>query len=173
VAYKPTGQEAGVQVVIDPEVWYKLKADLDAFDPKLTKTLRKRIRNAGDIAAGEVKKTLREPTPAGTSSGDGRDALIAATRVAVSFSKRSAGVKITTGSSRLDADHKGLLNVYNKKSFRHPVYGDKSVYVTQQGRPYFGASIMRVMNTDILDEIQAAVDDALTQIGRPVKSEGI
>ena len=101
----------------------------------------------------------------GDNSGEGRAALIAATKVSVSFSRRAAGAKIVTGSSKLSAAHKGLLNVYNKKSFRHPVYGNKAVWVEQQGRPYFGSAITQAMNHAVVEEIWSALDDATRAIG--------
>lgn len=160
------GPEGGFSVTIDPTEWYRLKADLDKFDPALSRALRRRIKNAGQVAADEVKKTLREPSPAGgDDSGEGRAALIAATRVSVSFGNRTAGAKIVTSSSKLSAEHKGLLNVYNKASFRHPVYGNKDNWVAQSGRPYFGSVIQQVLNKEIIREIDAALDEAIVAIG--------
>lgn len=160
-------QEQGIQVVIDPKVWFQLKQELDSYDKELARELRRRIKNAGQVAAEKVKATLRLPSPGGgDDSGEGRAALIAATRLSVSFGKSAAGAKIVTGSSRLSAANKGLLNVYNKKTFRHPVYGNRKVFVPQQGRPYFGSAIMSVVNKEILAEIQAAIDDSLAEVGR-------
>lgn len=169
------GQEQGFQVVIDPKVWFELKQELDSYDKELAKQLRRRIKASGQIAADEVKKTLRMPSPGGgDDSGEGRQALIQATRVTVSFAKAAAGAKIVTGSNRLAAKNKGLLNVYNKKAFRHPVYGNRQNWVRQEGRPYFGAAILSVMNKAILDEIQAAIDDSLAEVARRrLESKGV
>ena len=156
----------GIQVVIDPAEWFRFKQQLDQFDPAITRALRKRIRKAGNVGAEAVRKTLRMSSPGGgDNSGEGRAALIAATKVSVSFSRRAAGAKIVTGSSKLSAAHKGLLNVYNKKSFRHPVYGNKAVWVEQQGRPYFGSAITQAMNHAVVEEIWSALDDATRAIG--------
>ena len=83
----------------------------------------------------------------------------------VSFAKRAAGAKITTGSSKLAAENKGLLNVYNKKTFRHPVFGDKENWVEQQGRPYFGSVIQKALDRALVEEVRAALDEAATAIG--------
>lgn len=155
-----------VQVVIDPQEWYRLKKELDAFNPALTKALRKRIRAAGTTAAEEVKKTLALSSPAGgDNSGEGRAALAAATRVTVSFGRRSAGAKIITSASRLPAEHQGLLHVYNKTTFRHPVFGNRSAWVEQKGRPYFGTVIRKMIDKEMTKEVEAALDDALKAIG--------
>lgn len=156
----------GFQVVIDPGEWFRLKTELDKFDPALMRALRKRIRNAGQTAADKVKETLGMPSPdGGPDNTGGREALAAATKVSLSFSSRSAGAKITTGSGRLSAEHKGLLNVYNKETFRHPVYGNQNAWVEQQGRPYFGKVIQPLVNKEMLKEIRAALDDATRAIG--------
>ena len=158
--------EQGFSVVIDPQEWFRLKKELDAFDPSLAKALRTRIRNAGKVAAGEVKKTLAMSSPGGgTDDGSSRAALIAATRVSVSFAKKAAGARIVTGSTRLAAKNKGLLNVYNKKTFRHPVFGDKSNWVAQKGRPYFGTVIRKALDQALVKEVGSALDEAMAAIG--------
>lgn len=158
--------DQGFQVVIDPGEWFRLKQELDRFDPALAKALRKRIRNAGMVAADAVKATLALSSPGGgPDEGASRAALIAATRVSVSFGKKAAGAKIVTGSNRLPPEHKGLLNVYNKKTFRHPVFGDKTNWVVQQGRPYFGSVIQEALDRALITEVQAALADAASAIG--------
>jgi hypothetical protein len=167
----PLESAGGYSVVIDPGQWYLLKQQLDAFDPELARALRRRIKNAGDTAAEKVRETLRIPPPtSGPDDTGGRDALAAATRVTVSFSKRSAGARIATSARGLRNEHKGLLNVYNKKSFRHPVFADDNenrdewTWVTQEGRPYFGSVILKAMNDAVAAEIFDAIDDALKAI---------
>ena len=160
-----TRDDRGMSIVIDPQEWYRLKQQLDAFDPELARALRKRIRNAGNIAAEEVKRTLRLPSPdGGDDSGEGRAALAAATKVSVSFGKKAAGARIITGSNRLAEKHQGLLHVYNKTTFRHPVYG-QDVWVAQKGRPYFQSSIQKGANRAVLREVESALDDAMKAIG--------
>lgn len=164
----------GFSVVIDPQQWYRFKKELDAFDPALARALRKRIRDAGKVAAEAVKKKLSEASPAGgDNSGEGRAALIAATRVSVTFGKRVAGSRIVTSGSKLPAAHQGLLKVYNKRTFRHPVFARKGAgkgswdgtWVAQKGNPYFGTVIRRAMNRAVVDEIASAVDEAYRAIG--------
>jgi hypothetical protein len=164
--------EYGFSVVIDPEQWYRFKQDLDKFDPALARSLRRRIKAAGDTAAKKVQAELGMPSPAGgPDDGAGRRALIAATRVSVSFSKRSSGARIVTSGSGLPAGHEGLLKVYNKATFRHPVYPREGMarsdwtWVNQKGRPYFGSVILKAMNEAVAQEIFDAVDDAVRAIG--------
>ena len=155
-----------MRVTIDPAEWHKAKQDLDQFDPALSRALRKRLREVGDRAVEKVKETLEMPSPdGGPDVGTGRAALASATRVSVSFAKRAAGVKITTSPSKLAAEHKGLLSVYNMRSFRHPVMGNRDNWVSQQGRPYFYKPIGEVVDRDMVDQMQEALDDAMRAIG--------
>ncbi|NQX36250.1 hypothetical protein [Herbiconiux sp. VKM Ac-2851] len=155
----------GVSVVIDPQVWYRTKKELDAFDPALSRALRRRIKASGDVAAEKVRQTLRMSSPdGGPNTGRSRAALIAATKVRVSFQARQAGAKITTSGSGLPAGHEGLLMVYNKDSFRHPVFGDRDDWVQQQGRPYFGRVIAGEIRRHIVQKIHDAIDEAMAAV---------
>ena len=154
-----------VEVVIDPAEWFRFKQQCDAYDKALTTAVRKRIKNAGNIALDRVKEALAESPPSGGDSSVGsRAALSAATKVALSFAARSAGVKITTSGRGLPAGHAGFEKAYNKGSFRHPVYGGDA-WVSQSGRPYFGAVIQKALSTEILEEMQSAIDDAFEVFG--------
>lgn len=161
-------QERGFSVVIDPQVWYKLKRDLDTADKKWTTALRKRIRNAGAVASEAVRKRLIEGG-GGEYSEDVADALAAATRVAISFSSRNAGVKVATSNRLLLESDKGLLKAYNKAEFRHPVWpGDKPrsdwSWVSQKTKPFFDETIHEVLNRELVGEIEAALQEAFDQL---------
>jgi hypothetical protein len=160
----------GVKVTISSAEWFRLKKAADAFEPALVRALRKRVKAAGEVGVAAVKAKLAEPSPTGGGDGKSRDALIAGTRLTLSFSQRSAGVRITTSPSKLDPEHKGFQKVYNKKSFRHPVYGNETTWVTQHGRPYFGAVLQsRALWQNSMEEISAALVDAVEAIGGKVK----
>lgn len=180
-------QTGGVAVTIDPAAWYHLKKECDQYDRDIIIQLRRRIRNAGNVAVERVKATLAMPSPdGGPDDGAGRAALSAATKVTISFSQRRAGARVVTSASKLPAEHKGLLLVYNKETFRHPVFenqrqlsarrgntlrhrlakGSRASWVEQKGRPYMGKPILDVINSGIRDEILAAVEDATNELMR-------
>lgn len=161
----PARGEGGYAIRIDPMEWARLKSDLDRFDRGLALSLRRRIKNAGMVAANRVRKELSLSSPdGGVDSGEGREALIRATRVSVSFGVRMAGARIVTSDRLLPDDHKGLLKVYNLDSFRHPVFGDRSDWVVQKGRPYFGRTIRQALDREVYAEINAAIEDAYAAI---------
>jgi hypothetical protein len=154
------------EIYIDPKDWNRFAAQCKAYDKALYTAVRKRIRNAGDIAKDRVKAALAESPPSGGGSSVGsRAALSAATKTSLSFAAKTAGVKITTSGSGLGAGHAGFEKAYNKASFRHPVYGSRNAWASQEGRPYFGVVIEAALNKEILDEIQSAIDDAADVFG--------
>ena len=165
-------QAGGFQVVIDPQVWYKLKQDLDKADKELARSLRRRIKNAGQVAAEAVKKKLAEGGGAGGATeyaGDIADLLAAATRTTVSFTARNAGVKIATSNRLIAESDKGLLKAYNRTTFRHPVWPRGTnrrawKWVDQKAEPFFDDPIQKVADTVFMAEVQAAIDDAFDQL---------
>lgn len=154
----------GMDVRLDTSEWYTLKAELTKFDPTLTRSLRVAIRASGQEAVEAVKSELRAATPEGNPSGPGRAALIAGTRMSISFSKRSAGAKIVTSGSRLAGGHEALLKVYNLASFRHPVFGTDS-WVEEMGHPYFQKPIEESAGKTMYSGINAALEEAIAAIG--------
>jgi len=90
-----------------------------------------------------------------------RDRIAANTRVGISMGSRSAGVKITTQN----APTEGFAAAYNqRKPLRHPVFGNRNVWVEQQGRPYFGTSITKVLRARLQQEMSDAADDAFRKM---------
>lgn len=140
--------------------------EVKAFDKRLGLDLRKQLRKAADPAVADVKAVLRQPTPGrGRQSKGVRAALIAGTSVRVLTGKRTQGVRIVTTAARLPEKHKPMLRLYAKTSFRHPVFGDRGVWVTQQGRPYFSA-VIRGKKDTIAAAVGRALEDAADTIGR-------
>lgn len=157
-----------VVVRIDPAELNRLKSDLDAADKGLTRDLRKRIKAAGQIAVDAIRDELDVPPPRGEPDPSGfREALQAGTTTAISFSAKTAGVKIRTSSAKLPANEKDLFAAYNRKrGYRVPLFGDKSRLTIQFGRPYFGAAVFKDSTlVRINEEILKAIDVAVDAIG--------
>ena len=57
-----------------------------------------------------------------------------------------------------------MVKVYNMPTFRHPLYGNRQVWVQQKGRPYFNAAILP-LQAQMQDRIYFAIDEALRSIG--------
>lgn len=158
---------AGIAIQLDSAEWYHLSRALRAYDPKLLTALRKRLRNAGNFAVERIRDTLGMPSPdGGPDTGKYRDMLARATKVTVSFGQRSAGVKVTTSGRSLPEAHRGVLRVYNKDTFRHPVFGDRDDWVVQRGRPYFGEAFEKDLIRIARQEINDAMEEAAAYLRR-------
>lgn len=132
----------------------------------LRKALRKKITEAGRPVVDDVKAAVRD-LPV-TSRGGGRKARTtynvgrATTERAKSSAARRAaglratvasatklqvtakGVRIVIQSSKLPPDQRTLpRHLDSEKGWRHPVFGDRDVWVHQKGRPYFAVTIKR------------------------------
>jgi hypothetical protein len=171
-------------IVINHADWDRVRSNLGAFTPAFRRDLRQRIKHAAEDASQSVRDTLALPSPGGgPDNTGGRAALIAATRVSVTFGKNGVRAAIVTSSDQLPEKHKGLLKVYNMEFFRHPVFetedqhslrslgfthlkpAEKANWVEQQGRPYFGRVLTKQLQKTAVIEIRAALQTAMLATG--------
>jgi len=132
----------------------------------LRKNLRKQIADAGKPAVDDVKQTVLS-IPITSHGGGGaqrrrynvdratteRAKRTAARRGAglrrtiassVAIQQTAKGIKIVTRSTKLPEDQRSLpRHLDSPKGWRHPVFGNPSNWVQQQGKPYFGETIKK------------------------------
>lgn len=152
------GQDVSVE--LQPDDLRRLLGDIKAFDTKLATATRKRLRVAAEPAVKDVRNRLMTRTFS-TDAGLARG-LAAGTKVSIRTGVRTSGVTIATTGAKLPAEKRALVKAYNKPSFRHPVYGT-GVWVTQNGRPYFGA-VLDSKRADMRRAMEHALRDALNTI---------
>jgi len=114
-----------LQVRIDTGDLRKLYTDLKGIPGNLRVELRRGIKAAAQPIADRVKAN------AGWSSR-----IPGAVRVKPSFSANGTGVSIVVDSGRAP-EGAPLENKGRGGTFRHPVYGNRDVWVNQQARPFF------------------------------------
>jgi hypothetical protein len=177
----------GISLVVDADQWYEFAKHARSVDKQIVIRLRRRMKGAGMVAVEEIKKTLGLPSPdGGPDDGAMRDLLAAAAKTTVSFTKRSAGVKVSVSNRTLPVEHKGLMKVYNKETFRHPVFEKKAQFdnrksnspthrtfkssragwVEQKGRPYMGKAFQQQVRELAIKEVNAALEEALRELRR-------
>lgn len=155
-------------VRIDPSELNRFKLQTDRYGNKLTTALRKKVKVAGQIGVDAVKAKLELPSPdGGPDTHKERDKLAAATKLVLSFSAKSAGVKISTSLSKLSDAHKAIARAYNTEEFHRGVLGGG--YEIQRGRPYFGAAIEPAESKAMVDAINAALFEAAKTLGGRIK----
>lgn len=98
--------------------------------------LRRRLRPALRDSAADIVSDMK-------SRASYSSRIPGAIRLSVSFAKRRGGVHIRVNSKR--APHARVLERGNDGSrsttFRHPVFGDKEVWVSQPTQPFFFPAI--------------------------------
>lgn len=130
-----TGPRQFLDAQIDPRDFGRLMRGIRGFDKSLSTALRKRLRAAAKPAVDEVKATLLAAPSKGGSKDHLRRTLADGTKVSITTGK-DAGITIVTSGAKLPAPR--LAKAYNKQAFKHPVFGNREVWVTEPGHPYFG-----------------------------------
>lgn len=136
-------------------------------DKKILTGLRKQVKILGSGMVGAAKDAILQP-PYGDNpdvSAGSREKVAAGMRTQLSLGKNTAGVRIIAAPNRLDAKHRGFLAAYNTSSIRHPVFGNRAVFVTQPGRPYFGSVIAKHLRKNDVKQMLHVIDDAFKSVG--------
>lgn len=131
-----------------------LKA-LKAFEPDLATATRRNLRRTGVETIADMRSVVG-------SGGPARAGISAGLKTAVATGKRSQGVKIQGTAARIADGHKPMLRLWNKSSFRHPVFGTGK-WVMQSGRPYFGSTIKRHEDS-MVEAIMQALEEAFEKM---------
>lgn len=125
---------------------------LRKLSPELRRALRPRLRAAGEITLAQAK-----------ANASWSRRIPAALSLQVSFAARNPGVAVVADSSA--APHARPLEGILRDPFRHPLFGRDNVpWVTQAARPFLRPAA-RSTGARIVDEIESAIDDALTASG--------
>jgi hypothetical protein len=160
----------------------------DAGRKDLRSALRKRISEAGKPVVEEVRTAVRDlrvtsSHGGGTAQRRGFTVSRAKTAKAADRARRRAaglretvaratrlqitakGVRFLVDSKQLPADQRSLpRHLDSDKGWRHPVFGNRSVWVSQKGGPYFATTIkkrapaFRQAIVDAMDEITAELE---------------
>ncbi len=137
-------------------------------DKRLARTLAASIREAGQEITDGVKSNLAEAPPSGGKRTVGtRRALSGGTKLTVSTSaSKGAGVRVTTSSKGLPANRRPMLRLYNKESWRHPVFATYGRRASTKGAKGDLRAALRGLNKALAerDRVKAAW---VTQSGRP------
>ena len=145
----------GADIVVTSNI-REVMARLKEFDPALARETRRRLRRSGDEAIARMRGVLAQPPPGGGrgESTGARDQAASALTVRVMTGKRQQGVRIV-------GSREPFAKSYNKRSWRHPVYGNREVWAEQEGRPYFGSVVAQeapAMREEIAEALQDALD---------------
>ncbi len=139
---------------LDPTSYRNLMRDLRALEPEISKELKATFQDLGSDMVRDVKANAswssRIPSAVSLS--------VTQTRVGVKASRRKA----PHARSYEGISGSGIFGT--KSSFRHPVFGNRSVWVNQSTRPFVAPAI-RAHQEEFMDRASDAVADAARQVG--------
>lgn len=161
----------GIEVKLNPaQLAATLKA-IKAFSPALATATRRRLRGVGaeivtamqtavmGSAGGGAPKRLRGKTAPHSM----RRGIAAGTKMVIVAGTTRQGISIVTSSAKLPPGKAAMVKAWNKPTFRHPVFKDRSTFVQQSGRPYFG-SVAMAKQAQVAAAMQLVLDDAIREI---------
>jgi hypothetical protein len=148
--FKTAGSsQSGASFVIDTSQLKEIGKRLRAADPALAKTLRLRLRALGQVVADEAKE-----------QADFSTRIPGSIRVRVSgFSVKIVANADGTAPDAAPLEHNGVAG-----KFRHPVFGDRSVWVEQDARPFLAPALES--KADLVEVAATSIiDDTLREVG--------
>lgn len=116
-------------------------------------TAEQSARRTGRDIGAAIARGLRKPR-----------SLRANIASAAKLQIRAQGIRYIIDSSGLPESQRTLpRHLDSPKGWRHPVFGDRTNWVHQQGKPYFGATISKRSN-DFRQAIFAAMEETANKI---------
>lgn len=137
-------------------------------DKELTKRFRKELRAAAKPLVPAVRQGARQiPSKRGYSAEGLRGRLSRAVKLEVKTTGRQVGVRVRVDGRKMP-DKQGSLPAYiegNKPRWRHPVYGNREVWVQQPARPFFYKSL-RMAGPLARGAVNRVLDGIERELGR-------
>ena len=112
---------------------------------ELRRELRPKMRRAGE----ELRADIRSEAAKFSSR------IPAAVRMTVGFGSANGGVRIYVDAKQAP-EARPLENLGQQGTFRHPVYGNRDVWVEQQAHPFFFPTVKRHR-----ERVRSLVEDAV------------
>lgn len=144
------------------EAFRQLAGKTSNLPPKLKAALRKRIRDAAQVAAADAQNTVRNAPTKGSQSTGLREDIARGIKVTVATGQ-TAGVVIRSTTNN-QAHPGSVVKAFDRASgWRHRVFGN-DVWAPQEGHPYFASVISKHR-----DAVTKAVLHAMSEAGDTLK----
>jgi hypothetical protein len=133
---------------------------------ELRKQLTRELRSEIAPMVAEVKAAWRA-VPSRSARPKLRRALVKATRGQVRLTGKEAGIRVRTDGRRMPQGARALPTYAEgtKRPWRHPVYGNRDVWVSQRPFPRFFRAV-RPDQARVRQQIEQAVETVFKQIVR-------
>lgn len=147
-------QRGALRVNIDTKDLRQLYVDLKGVEGNLRVELRKGVKAAAEPIASAVR-----------AAASWSSRIPGAVRVKPSFGARTTGVTITVDAGRAP-EARALEHGGRGGTFRHPVYGNREVWVSQKARPFFFTTVSNSSSVDTAERAVIAAMDAVARKAR-------
>ncbi|WAZ20164.1 hypothetical protein STRCI_001263 [Streptomyces cinnabarinus] len=137
----------------------------DMDNPEVVKRFRRELREAAKPLVPQVRASI-QAIPSRTGKGTLRAEMSRATRIEVRTTGRNANVAIRVDGRKMPTSKRSLQAYMEgtKRPWRHPVFGNREVWVRQEPKPYF----FRVVAPAAGPRSRAAVNRVLDSIDREI-----
>lgn len=161
------------QITIDTSSFSKFARDLRKVQPALAKQLRKELKVAGEIVATQARVnasfSTRIPRTIKVRAAGSTIKVVAGESLAENARRIGAKSKSLAHRAYMNSSHIGeavaLENDGKPGTFRHPVFGNRDKWVSQQARPF--------LHPAVLTHRKAAVDAAERALRTAFREAGL
>lgn len=145
----------------------RIAAELRRMDNKeIKREFTRELRAAAKPLVPAVRQSIRQIPSKRPYSGDGlRGRMARAVKLEVRTVGRDAGVRIRVDGRKMPTHEKALQSYMEglKKPWRHPVYGNREVWVKQDPKPYF-YKVVRPLGIASRVQVNRAIDRVAKKI---------
>jgi len=141
-----------VDIQLDPNSWRALQRGLKDMAPQVRRELNKTLKTAGEgiLADARSNASWSSRIPGSLSM------TVTATRIGIKADRRKAPHA---------RPYEGIAGLFSTaRSFRHPLFGDKSNWFSEATRPFMAPAV-RANETQFMDAAGEAVNDAARAAG--------
>ena len=162
--------------VIDRSEFISFYKSVGEVNPEIQKSMRKRLNVVGRSIVAEVKKTVLD-LPSKVEKGDApkgyenlfslRRAIASSVKSRFSATGKGGALQIRVSSTEFTAlsGRPRTIPYYlegRRKRWRHPVFGDRNVWVEQAPKPFLAVTAYKPQNVDkVYDALRESIDDGL------------
>lgn len=165
---------------LDPTDFAKVVKEVQQVEPEFRKNVKKRLKQAAEPIVQEVKQAaLNIPSSKGDvtqtrkKKGENlglRASLANAVQADINPTKKGAIAKIRVSTTKfMSASGRPRTLPYymegrRKRAWRHPVFGNRDVWVAQSPHPFLGVTV-KPHKEEFATAVVKALDDALADSG--------
>lgn len=160
---------AEIEIQADGTSLHRLVAALDAEEAggKLRRDLARNLRKAVDPAAEASRREILQMRSWIPHKGESlRQAVADQVKVTTRLAGEEVGVKVRAGGRGPRGFRLAARRLNQDKGWRHPVYGNRQVWVHQIGKPHWFDNPIRARREEYMAAVLEAMQAAAERIAR-------